>query len=238
MNVTTKISLDFGQKSAYPVSVWAKQGDQETRFVEITPLDKGVAYTLEVGVTARLQATKPDGTTILDNCTISDGKITAELTAQVLAVSGFVIAEIGLYKGTELLSSALFNVEVQETAYDPNAPISSDEYNALVEALAEAEEFSENIPRDYLNVTVAVADWQGITPAIYTGYDYCADITIADATADDIVELVPDVDTASDGLLCQLADTSTGKVTIYASAIPASDYTFLRITLRKENVQT
>lgn len=238
MNTTTKISLDFGQKSAYPVSVWAKQGDQETRFVEITPLDKGVAYTIEAGVTARLQATKPDGTTILDNCTISDGKITAELTAQVLAVSGFVIAEIGLYKGTELLSSALFNVEVQETAYDPNAPISSDEYNALVEALAEAEEFSENIPRDYLNITVEVADWSLEGTPTYPEFPYKADISIADATADDIPELVPSVAAAADGLLNQLADASTGVVTIYASAIPASDYTFLRITLRKENVQT
>lgn len=236
MNITTKINLDFGKKG-FPVKVWAKQGDQETRFVEITPLDNDQAYTLEAGITARFQATKPDGTTIFDNCTISAGKIIAELTAQTLAVYGIVRAEIGLYKGTELLSSAVFYIEVDELAYDPNAPASSPEYNALVEALAEAEEFLEITPRDYLNVTVAVADWSLEGTPTYPDYPYVAVISIADAVADDIPELVPSMTAADDGLLCPLADAAAGEVKIYASATPAIDYTFLRITLRKENVQ-
>ena len=236
MNITTKINLDFGKKG-FPIHVWAKQGDQETRFVEITPLDKDQAYTLEPGITARFQATKPDGTTIFDNCTISDGKITAELTAQTLAVAGIVVAEIGLYKGTELLSSALFWIDVEELAYDPNAPASSPEYNALVEALAEAEEFLEITPRDYLSVVVAVADWSLEGTPTYPDFPYVATITIDDAAADDIPEIVPSVAAAEDGLLCPLADVSAGEVKIYASAVPGSDYTFIRITLRKENVQ-
>lgn len=237
MNITQKINLDFGKKD-YPIHVWAKQGDQETRFVEITPLDKGQAYTIEAGVTARFQATKPDGTIILDDCTISDGKITAELTAQVLAVAGFVVAEIGLYKGTELLSSALFYVDVEELAYDPNAPASSDEYNALVDALAEAEEFIDMVPRDYLNFTVAVADWSLQGTPTYPDYPYIATISIADATTDDLPEVVPSMAAISDGLLCPFTDVEAGGVNIYASAVPASDYTIERVTLRKENVQS
>ena len=235
MNVTTKISLDF-KKDTF-VKVWAKQGDQETRFVEITPLTDGVVYTLPVGITARFQATKPDGTTIFDNCTISDGKITAELTAQTLAVAGYVIAEIGLYNGTELLSSATFYVDVKAAAYDANLPASSPEYNALVEALAEAEEFAEFTPRDYMNITVAVADWSLEGTPTYADYPYRAVISIADATADDIPELVPDMAAQADMLLCPLANCSAGEVYIYASAVPASDYTFLRLTLRGENIQ-
>lgn len=237
MNITQKINLDFGKKD-FPIHVWAKQGDQETRFVEITPLDKGQAYTIEAGVTARFQATKPDGTTILDDCTISDGKITAELTAQVLAVAGFVVAEIGLYKGTELLSSALFYVDVEELAYDPNAPESSDEYNSLVNALAEAEEFIDMVPRDYLSFTVAVADWSLSGTPAYTGFPYEATISIADATTDDIPEVVPSIAAINDNLLCPFTDAAAGGVKIYASAVPASDYTIERVTLRKENAQS
>lgn len=237
MNITQKINLDFGKKD-YPIHVWAKQGDQETRFVEITPLDKGQAYTIEAGVTARFQATKPDGTTILDNCTISAGKITAELTAQVLAVAGFVVAEIGLYKGTELLSSALFYVDVEELAYDPNAPASSPEYNALVTALAEAEEFIDMVPRDYLNFTVAVVDWTLQGTPTYPDYPYIATITIADATTDDIPEVVPSMAAIGDGLLCPFTDVTNGGVNIYASSVPASAYVIERVTLRKENTQS
>lgn len=237
MNITTKVNLDFAKKG-FSVQVWAKQGDKETRFVEITPLDNDVVYVLEPGITARLQATKPDGTTILNNCTITDGKIIAELTEQTLAVPGSVIAEIGLYKGTELLSSALFYVYVEKLAYDPNAPASSPEYNALVEALAEAEEFIEMVPRDYLGFTVAVADWSQSGTTVYTGYPYEATITIADATTDDIPEVVPSIAAITDGLLCPFTDAVAGGVKIYASAVPGTDYTIERVTLRKENEQT
>ena len=234
--ITTKINLDFGKKG-FPVHVWAKQGDQETRFVEVTPLDNDQAYTLDPGITARFQARKPDGTTIFDNCTISDGKIIAELTAQTLAVNGIVVAEIGLYDGTELLSSALFWIDVEELAYDPNAPESSDEFNALVEALAEAEEFLEMVPRDYLNFTVETTDWTLQGTPTYAGYPYIATIAIADATTDDVPEVVPSIAAINDGLLCPFVDVAAGEVNIYASSVPANDYTIERVTLRKENIQ-
>ena len=235
--ITTKINLDFAKDPSQEY-VWAKQGDQETRFVEVIPFDNGQAYTLTGGITARVGATKPDGTTVFDDCTISGGHIIVELTAQMLAVAGILVAEVQLYDGTELLSSQIFYVKVKESAYDVNAPVSSDEFNSLVNALAEAEEFLEMVPRDYLNITVEVADWSLEGTPTYPDFPYKADISIADATADDIPELVPSVAAAADGLLNQLADASTGVVTIYASAVPASDYTFLRITLRKENIQT
>lgn len=235
-NITTTINLDFA-KDASQEYVFAKQGDQETRFVEVIPFDNGQAYTLTAGITARVGATKPDGTTVLDNCTITDGHIFVELTAQMLAVPGIMVTEVQLYQGTALLSSQIFYVKIKESAYDVNAPESSDEYNALVEALAEAEAFSENIPRDYLNITVAVADWSLEGTPTYPDFPYKADITIADATADDIPELVPSIAVADEGLLAPLAYATEGSLRIYASAIPANDYTFLRITLRKENVQ-
>ena len=235
-NITTTINLDFA-KDASQEYVFAKQGDQETRFVEVIPFDNGQAYTLTAGITARVGATKPDGTTVLDDCTITDGHMFVELTAQILAVPGIMVTEVQLYQGTALLSSQIFYVKIKESAYDVNAPESSDEFNSLVEALAEAEAFSENIPRDYLNITVAVADWSAESPATYPDYPYKADITIADATSDDIPELVPSIAVADEGLLAPLAYATEGSLRIYASEIPANDYTFLRITLRKENVQ-
>lgn len=70
MQLTHSIALDFG-RDTLPITIFAKQYDKESRFVEIVPLECGKDYTLESGVTARLQLTKPDGHTVLKTATIA-----------------------------------------------------------------------------------------------------------------------------------------------------------------------
>jgi len=142
MEIRQKLSLDFG-RDTHPITVFAKQNDSKTRFIEITPLNCGQAYNLENGITARLQLTKADGHTVLNDAAIEDGVIIAELTQQALAAAGVAVAEIGLYKGEELLSSQIFYIDVAKSAYDSNAPESSDEFNSLTAALAEVETVAE-----------------------------------------------------------------------------------------------
>ena len=134
MEIKQKINLDFG-RDTMPITVFAKQNDNKTRFLEITPLNGGQSYALEEGITPRLQLTKADGHTVLNDAKIENGVIIAELTAQALAAPGVAAAEIGLYKGEELLSSQTFYIDVERAAFDKDAPASSDEYNALVDAL-------------------------------------------------------------------------------------------------------
>ena len=108
----------------------------------------------------------------------------------------------------------------------------------MVNALAEAEEFIEMVPRDYLNFTVETSDWSLQGTPDYPDYPYIATISIADATADDLPEVVPSYAAISDGLLCPFTAVEAGGVKIYASAVPANDYTIERVTLRKENTQS
>lgn len=138
MQLTHSIALDFG-RDTLPITIFAKQYDKESRFVEIVPLECGKDYTLESGVTARLQLTKPDGHTVLKTATIANGVIKVELTEQTLAVAGTAVAEIGLYKGNSLLSSQIFYIDVERAAFDKDAPASSDEFNALVDALGKVD---------------------------------------------------------------------------------------------------
>lgn len=138
MQLTHSIALDFG-RDTLPITIFAKQYDKESRFVEIVPLECGKDYTLESGVTARLQLTKPDGHTVLKTATIANSVIKVELTEQTLAVAGTAVAEIGLYKGNSLLSSQIFYIEIKRAAYNPDAPASSDEYPALIDALCKVE---------------------------------------------------------------------------------------------------
>ena len=138
MEIRQKISLDFG-RDTLPITVFAKQNDAKTRFLEITPLNCGQSYTLEDGVTPRLQLTKADGLAVLNDATIEDCVIIVELTPQALASPGVAVAEIGLYKGEALLSSQIFYINVERAAYDTETPESSDEYNALVAALGKVD---------------------------------------------------------------------------------------------------
>ena len=143
MKVTKAIALDFGRDTT-PITVFAKQRDKQSRFIEITPLNSGQSYELGEGITARLHLTKPDKHTVLNDAAIVDGKITVELTEQALAVAGTAVAEIGLYKGEALLSSQTFYIDIERAAYDPAAPESSDEYNALVDALGKVDKAVED----------------------------------------------------------------------------------------------
>jgi len=133
MEIRQKINLDFG-RDTLPITVFAKQNDANTRFIEITPLNCGQSYTLEEGVTPRIQLTKADGHTVFNDATVENGKIIAEFTEQALAAAGTAVAEIGLYKGSELLSSQVFYIDVKKSAFDKDAPESSNEYNALIDA--------------------------------------------------------------------------------------------------------
>ena len=134
MQILQKIFIDFGRHTI-PTTVFAKQYDSESRYIEIIPLNNGQKYELESGITATLQIVKPDEKVVISTCTISDGVITAELSKQALAVNGIATAEIALYKNTAVLSSQTFYIEIKDSAYIAGAFESSNEYNALVYAL-------------------------------------------------------------------------------------------------------
>lgn len=162
MNILATIPLDFGRETI-PVRIFAKRGDQDSRLVEIEPLNLGQPMTIPEGAVARLQATKPDGTQVVNDCTIEDGKIMAELTAQVLAVAGIVVAEIGIYQGGSLLSSQIFYVNCKDTAYSEGKVTSSDEFKSLVDAFIAVDHINAWVEQTETGATIYVVDKYGTT---------------------------------------------------------------------------
>lgn len=173
MQVLQRITLDFG-RNTIPTTVFAKRYDSESRFIEITPLNNGQSYTLDDGITAALQVIKPDGKTVINSCTISDGIITAELSKQALAVNGIATAEIALYKDTAVLSSQIFYIEVKDSAYIAGAFESSNEYNTLVEALGKvntaldsAEKVNISAEKTLTGADITVTDRTGTETTVH-----------------------------------------------------------------------
>ncbi len=163
MKVREKIYLDFGRKTV-PVIVFAKQNDNETREIEIVPLYKSQNYVIEDGVTPRLHLTKPDGHCVFDDAATEGGNIIVELSEQILAAEGMCVADIGLYKGEQLLSSQLFYIDTEKSALDMKKIESSDEYGALKELIAAVKNlcFDDSDGKislsDYVKKSLTVAD--------------------------------------------------------------------------------
>jgi len=145
MEITQKITLDLRRKS-YFRNVEAKQGDRGTRFVEVTLTDNGAAYTVPEGVSAVFRCVKPDGNGVMNPAVIqSDGTILAELTGQVLAVPGAVMADISLTnEAGEILSSASFVILVEPVPMGAQAD-SSSEFLILLQIIEEGKALLEEL---------------------------------------------------------------------------------------------
>jgi len=149
LTILKSFSLDFTRNAPLEY-IFAKAGDQNSRILEITPLNSGAAYTIPSGTTARFAAKKPDGTQILNDATISSGEINVTLSEQTLAADGVLVCEVQLYgSNDEVLSSQHFYLRAYPFALSDVE--SSDEYDSFRTALlavdakvTEAEEAIEN----------------------------------------------------------------------------------------------
>ncbi|MBR2047138.1 MAG: BppU family phage baseplate upper protein [Oscillospiraceae bacterium] len=113
MEIKERIQLDLA-KLGPMLEIHAKQGDDAARFVEVELLENGVAYAIPEGASAYFRCRKPDGHSCYNPAAISneDGTILVELTAQVLAVPGPVLADVVL-EGDGVLSAFSFIIQVE-----------------------------------------------------------------------------------------------------------------------------
>ena len=139
-NITT-ITVDLATTNNFGI-VKAVQGDMSTRFVHITLLDNQVEYDF-TDIYPVLRGTKPDGTTIFNECTVSEeNKIIVELTEQILAEPGMSTYEIALYavpadltEEKQVITSFPFTLFVNKAAFDPRAVTSTDEFTAIADVI-------------------------------------------------------------------------------------------------------
>lgn len=154
MQITKRIRLDFA-RALSPIYVFAKQGDVDSRYVEVEPLENGKAYTIPAGVTAAFACRKPDGHQVLiDGATSESGYpkidyennlIILELTDQTLAAAGDAIATAILKDSitNKVLSTQNFILKIERSALDGGSVESSNEYQGYISALNLIDEASK-----------------------------------------------------------------------------------------------
>jgi hypothetical protein len=143
----------------------AKQLDNHSRYLEITVLRNGMAFTIPSGTIPRFRCTKPDGTIVFDDGCVYDGKVYVELTEQTLLCKGRARADIGLYLGNSLLSTVTFFIEVSTIPFSENAIISSNEFSSLTAALSQVFDISGTADEALANSNAALENLSTLNAA-------------------------------------------------------------------------
>ena len=129
MKIITPMSIDVSLRGISP-RIYAKQGDNNTRVLELTITDGATPVCFDRGSTAQLRCLKPNGSRVVTDCTLlSDSLIQVILPEQLLSVPGLVLADIALFGDDgQLLSTVVFQILVesaptaQPTASEPEQP--------------------------------------------------------------------------------------------------------------------
>lgn len=101
----------------------AKQGDVNSRFLEITLIDDDGAITVPAAGQVQLNFTRADGQSCNDFGEVHDGKILVRFTSTMLETTGRAGADLSV-SGVDansdpyLLTSSTFYVEVEKTNYN------------------------------------------------------------------------------------------------------------------------
>lgn len=168
MKYIQNITLDVSENLEYKY-INAKQGDNATRYLNITLTENNEKIIPESGYVASFRCLKPDGHSCIDTGVINkDGTITVELTNQVLAVEGTTQADISLSNGSSVLSAASFYIQVGSAPISSNQTASSNDFLLLIQKTTEAVEAINTIEETVNNAKEALEGVEEIKA--YIGY--------------------------------------------------------------------
>ena len=147
MELIYDITLRLVPSGEIPV-VRVKQGDTSTRFVRITVRQGDTVYIPGAEQTILFREEKPDKTSILVDSVYEDtelerylitvdtfGRITLELTDQMVSCNGYCKCDLCFISGENALSTAPFLIEVDGMPDVSESAVSSDDFRTLINAL-------------------------------------------------------------------------------------------------------
>ena len=160
--IVTQISIELSGVNRFEYVV-AKQGDVNSRLLQVQLLNNGKVYVLDDRTTARVSITKPDGEEVLKDCTINNNRVEILLDKNILAAAGTAETEIILTGSSGyILTSATFDIVIVTTNTGKNVESSSD-YQSFKAALAAADKVIgkvEDLEKRVLEIEVNIRNMQ------------------------------------------------------------------------------
>lgn len=227
MEYTQAITLDLNLHNHIP-ALRVKQGDTETRYIQVTLQKDGADYAPESGTQIFFRCQKPDGYAVLYDSDYIDpdigrsyvivdanGIITVELSDQVTAACGKCYCDICLQKDGQILSSLPFLIYVIERPDVASLVFSSDDFKTLTAVLKQAQALERGVQQSTGSLTLST-NWLGTE----SPYRQSVSVTGYDVTAHTRVDLAGDQSVlqamTNDGVSAIFIQNNAGALTAYA----------------------
>ena len=139
--IIKEIEVDVSQLNRFAAIV-AKQYDKQSRFLKVTLLDSGERIKVESASTVVINSRREDEVAKTFEGTVNaDGTVTVPLTYWMLQLDGTVKCDISIITANKtVLSTTLFELEVQEAAAPDDSEIEKDDdYGILIQLIADVQ---------------------------------------------------------------------------------------------------
>lgn len=136
--ITQTLDLNLIPGRVLPM-VNVSQYDKDSRTLEFTIYNGDTSFDL-TGLSAYIQGLKPDGHGFNYSATVSSGKITADVTEQMTAVSGRVMCEVIIMSGTDRIGTGNFILNVEAAAMPDGSNMSDSDYSYIEQLIEDAQE--------------------------------------------------------------------------------------------------
>lgn len=157
--ILREITVDVAQLNRFQAIV-AKQYDKQSRFlkVQMTNLEKPIQ--VDCDATVVINARREDNTAKSFAGEVNnDGTVTVPLTYWMLELDGTVKCDISVIVGTDtVLTTTLFELEVQEAAADDTSVDKDDDYGILVSLINEVKKTEKELTTGYETSAKALKD--------------------------------------------------------------------------------
>lgn len=185
----------------YPLPIMPAQQANIGRGAQVTLKANGAAVVPE-NETVNIYIKKPDGTKVYADCTVSGNQIQVDFSQQMLLIPGMLEVELQMIDAEgNNITTPIFLIQNQRSNIDYAGITSSDEFTALVTALAEVEELKKNgLKGDAATVTV------GTTTTGEPGTD--AAVNNSGTTGDAVLNFT--IPRGADGSMWYYGDDITG----------------------------
>ena len=136
------LQMAVGYSQATPV-ISCTQTDNESIAVELRLVDRQILYTVPEGYELNLRAKKPDGTIVFIPIPAQSGRYVLMVGGQLATAVGIVDAAAEVVKGSFVLNSAKFKIDVRPRVVEDGEIASEDDLTALNEYVERSETAAE-----------------------------------------------------------------------------------------------
>lgn len=136
------LQMAVGYSQATPV-ISCTQTDNESIAVELRLMDRQNLYTVPEGYELNLRAKKPDGTIVFIPIPVQSGRYVLMVGGQLATAVGIVDAAVEVVKGSFVLNSAKFKIDVRPRVVEDGEIASEDDLTALNEYVERSETAAE-----------------------------------------------------------------------------------------------